>query len=133
MGRILGHLSASRINPAGIKAEVGEEFVSLGVLDVLVGDAEAAEAAGFEVHFAGGFQHGAAEAGHEGAFFHGDEEAGFAEGPPQDVAVEQFDEAGVDDADVEAEPRHLPAASFSQGIEGLQTQDVLISEIAPYK
>ena len=62
----------------------------------------------------GRFQHGAAEAARQAAFFDGDDEAGSREGPQDRVAVERLDEAGVDDADVEALVLQHGRAAFTQ-------------------
>src|SRR5262245_55527983 len=51
----------------GVEAQVGEEFVALGVLDELIGDAEADDVACVETGGVGGLKHGAAEAAFERA------------------------------------------------------------------
>ena len=51
--------------PVGVEAQVGQQFAAAAVLDELVGNAQAADAAGVETGVAGGLQHGAAESAHQ--------------------------------------------------------------------
>src|SRR3954454_6217482 len=72
------------------------------MLDEAVRDAESLNAAGIEAHFAGGFEHRAAKAAHQAAFFECDHETAFAKRSFDHLSIDRLGKAGVDDADIQA-------------------------------
>ena len=88
--------------PAASRPKIGQQLAALAVFDEVVGNAEAADAAGVEAGVGGRFQHGRAEAAHQRRLFDRDDEAAFADRAENRFGIERLDEAGVDHADVEA-------------------------------
>ena len=84
------------------------------MLDVAVGNAEAADVAGVEAGVGGGFQYGAAETAHQDAFLDRDDQRTLANGSQDRRSIERLDESGVDDAEVDAVGRQ-PLGRFVAG------------------
>ncbi len=88
--------TASGRDAGGVEAQVGEQFAAFAVFDEVVGDAQAANAAGVEAGIGGGFQHGRAEAAHQRAFFDRDDETAVANRSQHNrFGIERLDERAL--------------------------------------
>ena len=79
------------------------------MFDKQIGNTESADVAGSDTRVGCGLEHGAAESSGQRSFLDGDDERAFSQGSKHDLSIERFDEAGVDDTDVDALPSQLIA------------------------